>query len=148
MINQTFPYGKNVGGMVGTIINRTLVVTGCDCDDKSIKGLHKLAKKLQSEHFNKEWHGEVDLVSDLVGGMNGIYTFMVGTTGSKEGWGLAEAQKEMVGVLIDEIDKIDDGSFDYFYIAYGNDLPYLRQNEELKYEMLDDNFDKSRFDEE
>ena len=77
---------------MGTVIHRTLVVTGAqygkniDSDSVGIEDVYNKALMIMSEKSDGDGGNLADLVSGLHGGMNSTFTFMVATTGSKEGW--------------------------------------------------------------
>lgn len=131
---------------MGMVIHRTLVVTGADygksnidSDPINIKDIHAKAKEIMASKTDSDYtEGLADHVTELVGGMNSTLTFMVGTSGSKEGWGLASMHQEGIEELIDFIEKncyYEDGSHHtyYYLMEYGGDLPCMMGDDDPKY---------------
>lgn len=102
------------------IFNKTLIVTGYGSSDsdEGMTMVRNQALKIMGEM-------ELDhLVSNLHGGMNGTYTFMVATSGSKEGWGPQQDHTNQINKLMSFIDAENTGNdlgVDYIFIDHGGE---------------------------
>ena len=98
---------------MGITQHKTMIVTSFM--DKKLKRAHKLAQK----YFDKS------LVTDIAGvGMNGYYSFMIATCGSKAGWSEDAEHIENIEKYSQHLDDkfaFNDGSsvIEYVILSHG-----------------------------